>query len=106
MIFDVPRRDLGVPGAMCKSAFSSEIAGCDASRVEYRVREGVNTCDEVVLEIEHPNQLGLLHQGTQRTDRARLWQMYSFCSTNGFCGAKQVGQGSTLFRVPSFITVV
>ena len=57
------------PRSLYRRAFSSEIAACDASSFQYRDpggREHVRC--QLVLEIEHPDQLGLLHQG-QAEDR-------------------------------------
>ena len=52
--------------------FSSEIAACDASSFSTATRAGVKTCErQVVLEVEHADQLGLLSSGRQRMDRAR-----------------------------------
>jgi hypothetical protein len=43
----------------------------DASNSSTDIREGVNTCDaRLVLEIEHPDQLSLLHQGQTRSRSA------------------------------------
>jgi len=67
MMFESTRRRILASRSrrsLYRRAFSSEIAACDAKHFQYRDPGGCEHMRrEVVLEIERPDQPGLLHQG-------------------------------------------